>query len=58
MIVMMMQIGFIWSPLLIAHYVEKLSVMKPYVLKTGFFQRMPFLIAGLALYFFLTETQS
>ena len=44
-----MAVGLVWPPLLTAHRVERLWRMKPFVMFTGVFQRLPYLVAGLAL---------
>jgi hypothetical protein len=49
---MMMMLGYGWAPLLTAHRVERLYWVKPFVMITGILQRLPFLFAGLALFFF------
>ncbi len=49
---MMTALGFSWLPLFTAHRVERLAWVKPFVMKTGIFQRLPFLVAGLALLLF------
>jgi len=49
-------IGASIPPILTAHHIERLGVVKPLLLFTGFFQRLPFLLAALAL-FFLSDTQ-
>jgi len=41
--------GFSLPPLIMAHLVERLTWMKPYVMIVTIFQRIPYLIAGLAL---------
>ncbi len=48
---MMMMLGFMGPPLLTAHWVEMLPKVKPFVLITGFFQRIPYLITGLVMVF-------
>jgi MFS family permease len=45
----MMMGGFALAPLLAAHRVERLQVVKPFVVFMGVFQRLPVLLAGLAL---------
>ena len=45
----MMMVGFVWPPLFTAHWVERLDLVKPVVLVSGFFQRIPYLIAGVVL---------
>jgi MFS family permease len=47
---LMMALGFVWPPLLTAHRVERLWRMKPFVMFTGVFQRLPVLVAGLTLF--------
>jgi MFS family permease len=49
MMPMMTALGFSWLPLLTAHRVERLAWVKPFICKTGVFQRLPYLIAGLIL---------
>jgi MFS family permease len=46
-----MGLGFMGPALLIAHRVERLYAVKPLVMLTGIFQRLPFLVAALALFF-------
>lgn len=48
---MAMFMGFSLPPLLTAHWVERLRRIMPFVLVTGVFQRLPFLGAGLVLWF-------
>ncbi len=48
---MAMFMGMMWPPLLTAHWVERLPRVKPFVLFTGVFQRLPFLWAALGLFF-------
>jgi MFS family permease len=43
--------GFALAPLLAAHRVERLQFVKPFVVFMGIFQRLPVLLAGLALLF-------
>ncbi|MBN1351892.1 MFS transporter [candidate division KSB1 bacterium] len=50
----MMALGFGFPPILTAHRIEKLQRMKPIVMVTGVFQRLPFLFAALGL-MMLTE---
>ncbi|MGF1449013.1 MAG: MFS transporter [Opitutales bacterium] len=45
----LMFIGFVIPPLLMAHRVESLERLKPWVLRWTIFQRLPFLAAGLIL---------
>lgn len=48
----MMMLGFSWPPLLCAHHVEQLDWMKPFLMFTSLFQRLPYLLAGIVLFFF------
>ncbi len=48
----MMMLGFSWPPLLCAHRVEQLYWMKPFLMLTGVFQRLPYFAAGIVLFFF------
>jgi len=50
-----MGIGFSLPPLFTAHKIEKLQWVKPLVMVTGLFQRLPILLTALAL-LFLSET--
>jgi len=52
----MLLLGVGWPSLLIAHRVEQMSRVKPYILATGLLQRLPFLLAALSLLFFV-DTQ-
>ena len=45
-------LGFIIPPLLVAHWIETLPRTKPLVLRCGVFQRLPFLLAALALFYY------
>lgn len=45
----MMMLGFVMPPILLAHRVESMHRLKPFIIVTGVLQRLPFLIAGLAL---------
>ena len=45
----MLALGFCLPPVFTAHRVEKLNRMKPFIMATSIFQRIPFLIAGLVL---------
>jgi MFS family permease len=51
LIPVMAMIGFGWPSLLTAHYVERLHTVKPFIVLTGAFQRLPYLLAGFALIF-------
>lgn len=46
----LIMIGLVLPPLFAAHFIEKLDRMKPWLLVTGFFQRLPFLVAALGLF--------
>ena len=48
----LMGLGFMWTPLFVAHRVERMATMKPFILPCGLAQRLPFLIAGIALLLF------
>lgn len=48
-------IGFSLPGIFATHWIEKMRDMKPFIMIVGFFQRLPFLIAGLVL-LFLGET--
>ena len=50
---MMMMFGIGWPSLLTAHWVERLPRVKPFILATGFLQRLPYLIAALSLFLFI-----
>ena len=52
---MMMMLGCVWPPLFTAHVVERLERVKPFAVVSGLFQRLPYLLAALAL-FFLVDT--
>jgi MFS family permease len=45
----MLSIGYGLPPLFVAHQIERLDHYRPLLLVTGFFQRLPYLIAGLLL---------
>ena len=47
----LMTLGYFFPPILTAHRVEKLEWVKPFVMLTAVFQRLPFLVAGLVLMF-------
>jgi MFS family permease len=51
----MMMLGFVGPQLLTAHHVERLSRVKPFILVTGVFQRIPFLFVGLGLLFWAEQ---
>lgn len=46
-----MFLGLVLPPLLVAHWVERMNRVKPLVLVTGVFQRIPMLLAALALFY-------
>lgn len=48
----MMMLGFLLPPLMTAHRVERMDRLKGFILLCGAFQRLPFLLAALALIFF------
>jgi MFS family permease len=48
----MMMLGFSWPPLLFAHRVEQLYWMKPFLMITSVLQRLPYLLAGIFLFWF------
>ena len=48
----LIMLGFTIPPLINAQFVERLERVKPFVTILGFFQRLPYLIAGLVLFFF------
>ncbi len=48
---MMTRLGFMAPPLFTAHFVERLRRLKPFVTFMSFFQRLPYLVAGLMLVF-------
>jgi MFS family permease len=52
---MMMMLGIAWPSLFTSHLVERLHRVKPLVLITGAFQRIPFLLAMLSLFMFGTS---
>jgi MFS family permease len=52
---MLAGLGFSWLPILTAHWVERLSYVKSFIISVGVFQRLPFLVAAGAL-FFLAES--
>jgi MFS family permease len=52
---MMLMFGIGWPSLLTAHYVEQLPKVKPFILATGFLQRLPYLVAALSLLFLIEE---
>jgi MFS family permease len=45
----MMMLGFVWPPLFTAHKVEDLHFVKPVLMLSGFFQRIPYLATGFVL---------
>ncbi|MCG3199457.1 MAG: MFS transporter [Candidatus Omnitrophica bacterium] len=47
----MMTLGFVWPPLFTAHRIEERRRVKPPLLLSGVFQRLPYLITGLFLVF-------
>jgi len=47
---MMLTLGLGWPSLLTAHWVEQMPRVKPFILLTGFLQRLPYLLAGIALF--------
>lgn len=49
---MLMMLGFVWPPILTAHIAESRARLLPFIIGLGVFQRLPFLVAGLALWFF------
>lgn len=42
-------LGFSLPPVFNAHRVEKLNQVKPFIMATGFFQRLPYLLVGIVL---------
>lgn len=48
---MMMMLGAGWPTLFTAHWVETLHRVKPFVLLIGAFQRLPYLLAAISLFF-------
>ncbi len=52
---MMMFLGFMWPPLLMAHITERLPRLKGFIVLFGIPQRVVFLFAGLALLFWTDE---
>ncbi len=44
-------LGFMLPQLFVAHWVERRQWMKPFVLSTGVFQRLPYLLCAVFLYF-------
>ena len=52
---MMMFLGFMWPPLLMAHITERLPRLKGFIMLFGIPQRVVFLLAGLALLFWADE---
>ncbi len=52
---MMLMFGIGWPSLLTAHYVEQLPRVKPFILATGFLQRLPYLAAALSLIFLIEQ---
>lgn len=48
----MMLLGFSWPPLLVAHHVEQLYWLKPFLMITSLIQRLPYLAAAIFLYCF------
>jgi len=46
---MMLTLGIGWPSLLTAHWVEQMPRVKPFILTTGFLQRLPYLMAGVFL---------
>lgn len=46
-----MLIGFVWPPLFTAHWIETLPHVKPALMLSGVFQRTPYLLAALVLFF-------
>lgn len=47
-----MFLGFTGPPLFTAHLIERLERMKPVIMLSSVFQRVPFLVAGIALLYF------
>ncbi len=52
---MMMFLGFMWPPLLMAHITERLPRLKGFIILCGIPQRAVFLLAGLALLFWADD---
>ncbi len=48
----LMMLGFFLPSVLNAHLMERRQTLKGFILKTGVFQRLPYLLAGLFLFFF------
>ncbi|OGO20415.1 MAG: hypothetical protein A2Z14_16440 [Chloroflexi bacterium RBG_16_48_8] len=51
----MLIFGIGWPSLFTAHYAERLPRVKPFILATGFLQRMPYLVAALSLFFLIEK---
>jgi MFS family permease len=51
-----MLLGMTSVQIFVARWIESMHRMKPLILKTGVFQRLPYLVAGLTLVFFAKET--
>ncbi|MCA1808219.1 MAG: hypothetical protein LC725_01975 [Lentisphaerae bacterium] len=54
----MLMLGFCTPPLLTAHHVERLVFLKPIIVITGGLQRLPYLFAGLILFYYNPERQT
>ena len=52
---MLLFLGFMWPPLFMAHVTEKLHSLKRFAVLLGVPQRLPFLLAGCALWFWAED---
>lgn len=48
-------IGIMAMPMIVQHFTQRLHRVMPYVRVCGFFQRLPFLLAALAIFFFAKD---
>jgi MFS family permease len=54
----MLALGFCLPPVFTAHKVENLNRMKPFIMATSIFQRVPFLLAGIVLLLLVEKSSS